>query len=160
VSRRRIIRRLTGDVEARECARMMAETEPWSTLGRTYDQSLAVIQDPTCEAYVLADESSVLGFIVLSFQGPFRGYIRSVCVRYERRDRGFGSELLQFAEDRIFRESPNVFMCVSTFNEAAQRLYARLGYEVVGLLPDFLIRGQGEVLLRKSRGPWSEFRPA
>jgi len=139
---------------------MMAETEPWSTLGRTYDQSLSVVIDPTCETYVLADEASVLGFVVVSFAGPFRGYIRSLCVRYEQRDHGLGSELLQFAEERIFRESPNVFMCVSTFNDAAQRLYARRGYEVVGQLDDFLIRGQGEVLLRKSRGPWSEFRPA
>jgi hypothetical protein len=27
----------------------------------------------------------------------------------------------------------------------------------VGELTDYLVRGHGEVLLRKSRGPWSEY---
>lgn len=58
------------------------------------------------------------------------------------------------------RESPSVFLCVSSFNAGAQGLYRRLGYTVVGELTDYLVRGHGEVLMRKSRGPWSEFRPA
>jgi len=153
------IQRLDGADRALECARMMAATEPWITLGRTVDQSLAVVSDPTSETYVLADESSVLGFVVLTLAGPFRGYIRSVCVRPERRREGLGARLLEFAENRIFRESPNVFMCVSTFNPSARRLYERLGYAVVGELTDYLIRGHGEVLLRKTRGPWAEFEP-
>jgi ribosomal protein S18 acetylase RimI-like enzyme len=59
--------------------------------------------------------------------------------------------------ERIFRESPTVFLCVSNFNTGARRLYERLGYEVVGSLRDFLVAGRAEVLLRKSRGPWSTF---
>jgi len=136
---------------------MMASTEPWLTLGRTVDQSLAVVTDHTCETYLIADDSAVLGFIVLTLAGPFRGYIRSVCVLADRRGEGLGQRLLAFAEERIFRESPNVFMCVSTFNPKARALYERVGYAVVGELTDYLVRGHGEVLLRKTRGPWSEF---
>ena len=154
-----MIRRLDDDAQARVCASMMANTEPWVTLERTVDQSLAVVTDATCETYVLTDESSVLGFIVVTMAGPFRGYIRSVCVTPERRGEGLGARLIEFAERRIFRESPNVFMCVSTFNADALRLYQRLGYRVVGELTDYVVRGHGELLLRKSRGPWSEFQP-
>lgn len=138
---------------------MMSSSEPWLTLGRTVDQSLAVVSDATCETYVLADESSVEGFIVISMAGAFRGYIRSVCVRADRRGGGLGGRLIAFAEQRIFAESPNVFMCVSTFNQGARKLYERLGYAVVGELKEFMIRGHGELLLRKTRGPWLEFRP-
>jgi len=27
----------------------------------------------------------------------------------------------------------------------------------VGTLPDYIVRGHGEILMRKTRGPWSEF---
>lgn len=70
-----------------------------------------------------------------------------------------GTALLSWAERRIHRESPNVFLCVSSFNVAAQRLYERLGYETVGRFADFIVQGHDELLLRKTRGPWAEFRP-
>lgn len=50
-----------------------------------------------------------------------------------------------------------MFLCVSDFNPRARALYERLGYELVGELPDFLVRGQAELLYRKTRGPWAEF---
>lgn len=49
-------------------------------------------------------------------------------------------------------------MCVSSFNVEAFKLYQRLGHEVIGELKDYLVRGHAEVLLRKSTGPWAEFR--
>jgi len=48
-------------------------------------------------------------------------------------------------------------MCVSSFNANAQRLYARLGYEVVGTLRSYIVVEHDEILLRKTRGSWREF---
>ncbi|MDQ3427572.1 MAG: GNAT family N-acetyltransferase, partial [Gemmatimonadota bacterium] len=76
----------------------------------------------------------------------------------EERGRGLGTFLVRWAEARIFRESPNVFLCVSSFNVNARRLYQRLGYSVVGELTDFLVEGYSEILMRKTMGPWSSFR--
>jgi hypothetical protein len=73
---------------------------------------------------------------------------------------GRGTEqglLLAFAEDRILRDSPNVFICVSSFNSRARALYERLGYVTVGELRDFFVRGYDEQLLRKTIGPLTEF---
>ncbi|MBK6494929.1 MAG: hypothetical protein IPG05_07475 [Gemmatimonadetes bacterium] len=56
------------------------------------------------------------------------------------------------------RRAPNVFLCVSSFNPDAERLYRRLGYEVVGTLTDFIVTGHHETLLRKSTGSWAAFR--
>ncbi|HJU72470.1 MAG TPA: hypothetical protein VJ717_01905, partial [Gemmatimonadaceae bacterium] len=68
------------------------------------------------------------------------------------------STLLQWAEDRVFRDSSNAFICVSSFNPGARRLYERRGFEPVGVLRDFIVSGYDEVLLRKTRGTWAEFR--
>jgi ribosomal protein S18 acetylase RimI-like enzyme len=70
-----------------------------------------------------------------------------------------GGQLMAFAEGRIFRESPNAFICVSDFNTRARKLYERLGYVVVGELRDFIATGYSEWLLRKSIGALAEWRP-
>ena len=139
--------------EARQCAAMMCGSEPWITLGRSFDQSLRIIQDQDREVFIARHEGHVAGFLTLCLTGAFVGYVQTVCVDPALRGRGIGTELLRFAEDRIFSRFPNVFMCVSSFNHGARRLYARLGYEVVGEIRDYLVAGQGEILLRKTRGP-------
>jgi predicted GNAT family acetyltransferase len=90
--------------------------------------------------------------------GAFVGYIQTVCIHPDRRGQGLGSKLVEFAEQRILAESPNVFMCVSSFNRDARRLYERLGYQVIGELTDYIVQGHSEILLRKSLGPLAGFR--
>jgi len=147
------IRRLGGVAEARRCAEMMCSTEPWITLGRHFDESLALVQDPTREVYVVEYEGQLSGFIILNMRGAFVGYIQTVCVDGSARGGGLGTRLVEFAERRIFAETPNVFLCVSSFNPRARRLYERLGYELIGELTDYLIRGESEFLMRKTIGP-------
>jgi len=138
---------------AETCARMMSETEPWITLGRKYPECLDVVRDRFAETYVARLGGQVVGFVVLMMHGALPGYIRSVCVRADQRGGGIGKALMHFAEDRIFSERPNVFLCVSSFNTGAQRLYLQLGYKQVGELADYLVTGHSELLMRKTRGP-------
>jgi ribosomal protein S18 acetylase RimI-like enzyme len=154
------IRSLASEAEAEACARLMCTSEPWLTLGRTYEASLAILRDPTREVYVAEDERGLAGFLVLCLGGALVGYVQTVCLAPDRRGAGLGTTLLAFAERRIAEVSPNVFLCVSSFNVRARALYERLGYEYVGELRDYLVRGHAELLFRKSAGPWSEFRPA
>jgi ribosomal protein S18 acetylase RimI-like enzyme len=42
---------------------------------------------------------------------------------------------------------------VSSFNPRARELYERLGYEFIGELKDYLVRGHSELLMRKTIGP-------
>ena len=155
-----VIRRLESEDEARGCARIMAGSEPWVTLGRSYERSLEIVRDPAREVSVAVDDGGVLGFVIVCMVGAFVGYIQTVAVSDAARGHGLGTRLVEHAERRIFRDSPNVFLCVSTFNPDARRLYERLGYSAVGELTEYLIPGHGELLLRKSRGPWSTFTPA
>jgi ribosomal protein S18 acetylase RimI-like enzyme len=135
----------------------MASSEPWLTLGRTYEESLRILHDPTREVYLARDNTDVAGFLILCMTGAFVGYIQTVLVHPHRRGQGIGSRLVEFAEQRILPESPNVFLCVSSFNHGARRLYERLGYKVVGELTDYIIEGHSEILLRKTRGPLTAF---
>lgn len=137
----------------------MAGTDPWVTLGRTREACLALVNHPLRETYVARDDrGEVVGVLILAMQGAFVGYIQTVCVAGEHRGRGLGSRLLAFAEERIFQESPNAFICVSSFNPRARALYERRGFEPVGELRDYIVRGHSEWLLRKSMGPLEEFR--
>jgi ribosomal protein S18 acetylase RimI-like enzyme len=144
--------------EAEGCAHLMATSEPWLTLGRSYETSLGIVQDPTREVYVARQGASIVGFIILCMTGAFVGYIQTICIHPDHRGQGLGSRLVEFAEQRILRDAPNVFMCVSAFNRDARRLYERLGYRVVGELTDYIVRGHSEILLRKTSGPLTGFR--
>ena len=152
------IRRLRGGDEAEACAGMMAASEPWGILGRGYQESLRVVSDPSREVYVAVIDGRITGFVAVEMQGAFTGYIKSICVALDLRGRGIGAGLMAYAEERIFRETPNVFLCVSDFNDGARRFYEGLGYETVGELRDYLVSGRSEMLMRKTMGPLSEAR--
>jgi len=147
----------SDDVRTEECAHLMLSSEPWITLRRSHDSALRALRDPGKELHVVLNGTNVGAFILLDLRGPLAGYIQTICVHPELRRQGLGTRLIAWAEARISRVSPNVFLCVSSFNAAARRLYERLGYEVVGLFPGFIVSEHDELLLRKTRGPWSEF---
>jgi ribosomal protein S18 acetylase RimI-like enzyme len=150
------IRPLGEHADARRCARLMASSEPWITLGRGYEESLEILNDPGRESYVARVGTEIVGFLILNMEGAFTGYIQTICVAPEHQNRGIGSALVGFAEERIWRDSPNVFLCVSDFNLGARRLYERLGYRVVGELTDYVIEGKSELLMRKTKGSYRD----
>jgi [ribosomal protein S18]-alanine N-acetyltransferase len=154
---RLLITPLSDEEDARACARLMCNSEPWITLGRDFEMSLSIVRDPTREVYLARDESGIAGFLILCMTGAFVGYIQTICIDPRCRGVGLGSRLLEFAEERIRRISPNIFMCVSSFNVGARRLYERHGYRVVGELTDYLVQGHSEILLRKTFGPMTTF---
>jgi ribosomal-protein-alanine N-acetyltransferase len=151
------INRMDSIGQAKTCAWMMAESEPWITLGRGYDESLTILTDPSREVYLAMDRDEIAGFVVLEMEGAFTGYVKSIGVSPPYRGGGVGTRLMSFVEERVFRERPNVFLCVSDFNVGARRFYERLGYEAVGELRDYIIKGYSEILLRKTVGPLAEF---
>lgn len=154
-----IIRPLQDAEETRACAELMAQSEPWITLRRDFEQSLNFLSDRTREFYVAHVGEILAGLVAVNMRGAFIGYIQALVVAPAWRSKGVGAQLMQFAEERIFRESPNVFLCVSGFNPRAQQFYHRLGYERIGELKDYVIAGSSEFLMRKSIGPRVGFQP-
>ncbi|MDR7513025.1 MAG: GNAT family N-acetyltransferase, partial [Armatimonadota bacterium] len=97
----------------------------------------------------------VLGFVWFCRTGTFArsGYIRWIAVAPDARGAGVGRRLVAHAERRILAAGPNVFLLVSEFNTAARAFYRRLGYREVGRIPDYVVPGVAERLLRKTTGP-------
>ncbi len=151
----------TGDAaKIADCARMMAASDPWVTLGLDYLQCLAAFEGPCREIYLLESGPQIAGFVILQVCGSFKGYIQTLFVAAPFRGQGQGHQLLLFSEQRILEISPNIFICVSSFNQEAIRLYYRFGFQLVGELPDFVRKGCTELLLRKTVGPMAGYRPA
>lgn len=139
--------------DVHECARMMATSEPWITLQRTAAALVPVISDPVKDVHLVRDSDGIAAFIILDLRGLTNGYVQTICVRADRRGGGLGAALLGWSEIHVQKQSPNVFLCVSSFNPGAQKFYARLGYERVGVLRNYVVSGLDEILMRKTIGP-------
>jgi [ribosomal protein S18]-alanine N-acetyltransferase len=146
--------KLTADPEDFEvCALMMSVTDPWITLDMNYDQCLQAFEGSSKEIYVIRYRNEIIGFVIIQTAGTFAGYIQTICINKDNRGHGYGKKLLQFCEERILKISPNVFICVSSFNQGAIKLYYNFGFKLVGELENFVKDGFSELLLRKTVGP-------
>jgi ribosomal protein S18 acetylase RimI-like enzyme len=154
-----VIRPLRDAAEASVCARFMAVSEPWLTLGYPEERVLRRLTDPAREVHVAEIENQIVGVLMLNLTGPLSGYIQTIAVHPDWRNHGLGTRLMRFAEERIFRQSPNVFLCVTAFNTRAQKFYERLGYRQAGELENYLQQGHTEILMRKTTGPILGFTP-
>lgn len=136
-------------------ADLMANSEPWLTLGRDYVDAMRLLKNRAKQCFIVRSGGERAGFLVLDLNGPLGGYIQTIGVAPEMRGRGIGTAALRWAERHIFKQNRNVLMCVSSFNRGAIRLYRRLGYGIVGRLRDYVVAGHDEILLRKTLGPLS-----
>ncbi|MFI5152867.1 MAG: GNAT family N-acetyltransferase [Chitinophagales bacterium] len=135
------------------CTGMMQTSDPWTTYQMDYAHCLKAFDGPSKEIYVLEDKDGIVGFVILQISGTFKGYVQTICVSEFHRGKGLGKKMLQFCEDRILKISPNIFICVSSFNDRAIKLYHEFGFKLVGELKDFLKQGYTELLFRKTFGP-------
>jgi ribosomal-protein-alanine N-acetyltransferase len=145
---------------AGECdiaARLLMNTDPWKTFGRTYENCLDAVTNPQKEAYGAFIGAEFFGLLVLDLTGPLKGYIQAVCIMETARGNGLGKIMVDFAEKRIFTISPNCFLCFSDFNKKARVFYENLGYKQVGILENYMIPGHAEFLMRKTIGPIMPF---
>lgn len=161
------VRRLrAADIEA--CARIVAGDSLWRRYGvtpprarRAFSRAYTAAKRgglagrTAGEVAVAREGTRIVGFIWFRLDGTFHhsGYVRWVVVAPEARGHGAGVRLMRYAEERIFRHGPNVYLLVSDFNVRAQAFYRRLGYVRVGAFPDYIVPGITERLYRKTRGP-------
>ena len=149
----------TNENELDQCAELMSQSEPFNTLRFNYEKCKLSVRGDYKEVYIASEGNEFLGFVVLQFYGTLRGYIQTICICPNHRGKGIGTTLLKFSEEKLMKIFPNVFLCVTSFNHEAQKLYYRLGYEKIGELKDHIIKGADEYILRKQNSPTSEFRP-
>jgi [ribosomal protein S18]-alanine N-acetyltransferase len=143
----------TDDREA--VIRMLADSDPWKRLGYTavHWERLFTPLPPGREGYVLEQDGMVAGLALLRRQFLFGDYLELLAIAPSTQRKGLGRALLNHLERIVFARSTNLFACVSDFNTSARHFYERNGYVQVGPLPDLLMPGTSELLLRKTIGP-------
>lgn len=133
------------------CARLMARSEPWVTLGQDLELCRQKVARAGTELFVAEGGAGqeLAGFILLVAYG-FAGspYINSIAVASEARGRGVGADMLRFAE-KHFAGRQHLFLLVSSFNVRAQAFYRRERYEYVAELKDYIVPGHSELIFRK-----------
>ena len=134
---------------------LLAHSDPWKTLG--YGQKdWEHIFSPTPqgrESFVAEVEGRVAAVAIVRQKFLLGDYLELIGVAAWARGKGIGTQLLGHIEALVFARTKNLFACVSDFNGSAREFYARQGYQEVGPMPNFLIPGSAEILLRKTAGP-------
>ena len=134
---------------------LLGDSEPWKTLG--YDQSdWSRIFCPTPqgrESFVGEVDGKVAGIAIIRQKFLLGDYLELLGVAGWARGKGMGKQLLMHVESLVFARTKNLFARVSDFNKDARNFYRKQGYQEIGPMPNFLIPGTAEILLRKTTGP-------
>jgi len=149
----------TTTEQTEDFARLMCSTEPWITIKRTVEETVKLLSNPIATNYVAQVNGETIGFTRVTMQGAFPGYINTLVIYPQWQGQGNGSQVISQLEKMIFSQVPNVFICASSFNPRAVKLYKSLGFELVGELKDYAVAGHNEILLRKTIGPIIGFKP-
>jgi ribosomal protein S18 acetylase RimI-like enzyme len=135
--------------DAEWCARLMAESEPWITLGSDLENRRAAVRRLGTELFVASKDGTRMGFVLVAEYGMAGApYIASIGVAEGARGQGIGAALLRFAEER-FAGRRHVFLLVSSFNARAQKFYQEHGYARVGEIQDYIVPGKSELIYHK-----------
>jgi ribosomal protein S18 acetylase RimI-like enzyme len=134
---------------------ILTSSDPWKRLGFTAPDWLRIFSPLPAgrDTFILEVESNVLGIAIVRRKFLFGDYLELLGIAPSATGRGFGSSLLSHVESLTFARAPNLFACVSDFNDAARSFYRKQGYKEIGPMPNFLIPGYAEILLRKTAGP-------
>ena len=140
---------VADDADREWCARLMASSEPWVTLGRDFATCLARCRGAELVVLMARRGGERCGFVLLDPAGVAGSpYIASIATSAAVRGQGVGAALMEAAE-RWLPQARHMFLCVSSFNTRAQQLYERRGYTKVGEFPDYVIAGASEILMHK-----------
>lgn len=136
--------------------RLLLASDPWKRLGHTaadWDRYFSPLPQGR-ESYVVDQGGIAAGIAVVRQKFLLGDYLDLLGVAETARGLGLGTRLLEHVEALVFARAKNLFICVSDFNEPARRFYRKHGYHEIGAIPDLLIPGSAEVLLRKTTGPF------
>ncbi len=149
-----VIRDMTPD-DREAVVQFLAESDPWKTLGySSVDWTRIFCPLPQeRDSYVAELDGRVVGIAIVKQRFLLGDYLELLGVAGWARHKGVGSLLLKHVEKLIFGRTKNLFACVSDFNESARAFYKSHGYLEIGPMPNFLIPGSAEILLRKTAGP-------
>jgi ribosomal-protein-alanine N-acetyltransferase len=134
---------------------LLHDSDPWKTLGYGKDDwNLIFCPIPKGrDSFVVELDGQIAGIALVRQKFLLGDYLELLGIAPWARGNGLGRQLLAHIESLVFARTNNLFACVSDFNQKAREFYRKSGYREIGPMPDFLIPGSAELLLRKTTGP-------
>jgi ribosomal protein S18 acetylase RimI-like enzyme len=129
----------------------LARMDPWLTLGSSAESLAEGLckSSPDLVRVLALESDTILGIAGVRCPWLRGAYIEFLAVLPQAQGRGIGAALLERVEGTYRGRVGNLWLCVSGFNDPAQRFYARHGFVPVGTIPDLLKAGEDEILMRK-----------
>ena len=152
-----IVRPMTAEDRA-AVMELLTGSDPWERLGyqaKDWDSYFTPLPQGR-DSYVVDQNGKVAGIAVVRQKFLLGDYLELFGVANWARGKGLGGRLLAHVEATVFARAKNLFACVSDFNDQGRKFYKKQGYQEIGLMPNFLIPGNAEILLRKTSGPARE----
>ncbi len=149
-----IVRPMTAEDRA-AVIELLTDSDPWKQLGyqgKDWDSYFTPLPQGR-DSYVVDQNGRVTGIAVVRQKFLLGDYLELFGVADWARGTGLGGRLLAHVETVVFARGKNLFACVSDFNDQGRKFYAKLGYQEIGPMPNLLISGSAEILLRKTSGP-------
>lgn len=113
------------------------------------DKVLPAVEAETSVVLVARRDGQIAGTVQLDLatppNQPHRGEIKKLLVHPAARRHGVARALMISIEQRA-REAQRTLLTLDTASDAAERLYASLGYVRVGVIPRFSVRPDGSEL--------------
>jgi diamine N-acetyltransferase len=132
----------------------LAEIDPWARYG-TSAGNMAAMLVPTADGGIRlavrrAGQTAPVGVLVIRHPWLIGPYMQLLALVPAAQGQGYGAALLQWFETQALQGGArSLWICVSAFNAAAQRLYRRFGFETVVILDDLVNPEIDEILMRK-----------
>jgi [ribosomal protein S18]-alanine N-acetyltransferase len=133
----------------------LGESDPWKRLGYTKDDWNRIFcpVPQNRDSYVIEMDGHVAGIAIIKQKFLLGDYLELLGIAPWARGRGLAGKMLEDIQGKVFGRTKNLFACVSDFNTEARKFYKKMGFQEIGPMPNFLIPGSAEMLLRKTAGP-------
>ena len=113
------------------------------------DKVFPTVHAGTCRVLIARRDSQIAGTVQLDLATPpnqsHRGEIKKLLVHPSARRAGIARALMLAIEAQA-RDARRTLLTLDTASDAAERLYASLGYVRVGVIPRFSVRPDGAEL--------------
>ncbi|MFP3854355.1 MAG: GNAT family N-acetyltransferase [Anaerolineales bacterium] len=131
-------------VALNKLSRICFEKDAWPWI----DMLAALLAPRAVPLKAVVGESNVIGYVIGDRRRPELGWIASIAVHPDWRERGIGNRLMQEAEDRL--GTPVVRLTLRQSNRAALQLYRQRGYRQVKTWPAYYHDGEDGVVMERS----------
>ncbi|MBM3545006.1 MAG: GNAT family N-acetyltransferase [Alphaproteobacteria bacterium] len=142
-------------LRSEDCARLaqsIVAMAPWSVMNYPADDMRSFLEatSDTVIRYRLERRGEDGGIVSIRYPWLKGPYLELLALLPNFQGKGLGTRILRWLERETVRlEARNLWVCASSFNHDALRLYERHGFQRVATLPGLVVDGYDEILLRK-----------